>query len=150
MTSSTVVGRATSKTQSVSEAFSIGTRTARPFSLPCSSGKISPIAVAEPVEVGISERLEARARRRSLCGASTTTWVLVMSWRVVIWPWRIPIPSWITLTTGARQLVVQEAAVRMSCRASSAGSSLTPTTTFRAPSSLTGAATTTFVTPCSK
>ena len=65
--------------------------------------------------VGISERLAARARRRSLCGASTTVWVLVMSCSVVIAPWRMPMPSWITLTTGARQLVVQEAAVSESC-----------------------------------
>ena len=69
------------------------------------------IAVAEPVVVGMSERLLARARRRSECGASTTVWVLVMSWIVVICPWRMPSPSWITLTTGARQLVVHEAAV---------------------------------------
>ena len=109
-----MVGRSTSKTQSVSDAFSIGTRTATPLSFPSSSGKISPIAVADPVVVGISERLAARARRRSLCGASTTVWVLVMSCRVVIAPWRMPIPSWITLTTGARQLVVQEAAVSRS------------------------------------
>ena len=54
------------------------------------------------------------------------------------------------LDHGARQLVVQDAAVRMSCRASSAGSSLTPTTTFSAPCSLTGAATMTLRTPRSK
>ncbi len=64
------MARATSNTQSVSDALSSGTRTARPFSLPSSSGKISPIAVADPVVVGISETLAARARRRSLCGAS--------------------------------------------------------------------------------
>ena len=40
---------------------------------------IVPLSVADPVLVGMSERLEARARRRSLCGASTTVWVLVMS-----------------------------------------------------------------------
>ncbi len=44
----------------------------------------------------------------------------------------MPMPSWITFTTGARQFVVQEAAVSMSCRAGSDGSSLTPTTTFSA------------------
>ena len=103
----------------MSEAFSSGTRTASPFSLPSSSGKISPIAVAEPVVVGISETLAARARRRSLCGASTTACVLVRSCSVVIEPRSIPIPSWITLTTGARQLVVHEAAVTMSCSAGS-------------------------------
>ena len=115
MTSSTVVGRATSKTQSVSDALSSGTRTARPSSLPCSSGKIRPIAVAEPVVVGISDRLAARARRRSLCGASTIVCVLVMSCSVVIEPRWMPMPSWMTLTTGARQFVVHDAAVTMSC-----------------------------------
>ena len=30
---------------------------------------------------------------------------------VVIWPWRMPIASCSTFTTGARQLVVQDAAV---------------------------------------
>ena len=61
--------------------------------------------------VGISDRQAARARRRSLWGASTIVCVFVMSWMVVMTPWRMPMPSWITLTTGARQLVVQEAAV---------------------------------------
>ena len=37
-TSSALVSRATSKTQSVSEAFNMGTRTANPFNLPLSSG----------------------------------------------------------------------------------------------------------------
>ena len=119
LTSSTLVGRATSKTQSVSEAFSSGTRIAIPCRRPSSSGKISPIAVAEPVVVGINEREAARARRRSVCGASTTLWLFVMSCSVVIWPWRSPIPSWSTLTTGARQFVVQEAAVTTSCRSQS-------------------------------
>jgi hypothetical protein len=42
----------TSKTQSVKLALSNGTRTARPLSLPLSSGYISTMAVALPVEVG--------------------------------------------------------------------------------------------------
>ena len=69
--------------------------------------------------VGINDRLLARARRRSLCGASTTTCVFVMSWIVVITPCLMPIDSWITLTTGARQFVVQEAAVSRRCFAGS-------------------------------
>ena len=72
---------------------------------------MSPIAVADPVVVGISETLAARALRRSLCGASMSVWVLVMSCSVVISPCRIPMPSWITFTTGARQFVVHDAAV---------------------------------------
>ena len=71
------------------------------------------MAVADPVLVGISELSAERARRRSLCGASTTTWVLVTSWMVVMTPRSIPIRSWSTFTTGARQLVVHEAAVTM-------------------------------------
>ncbi len=70
-----------------------------------------PMAVAEPVVVGISDINAERARRRSLCGASTMVWVLVTSWTVVMTPCRIPMLSWTTLTTGARQFVVQEAAV---------------------------------------
>ena len=69
------------------------------------------MAVALPVVVGCSDSMAERARRRSLCGASVTTFVLVGSWIVVIWPWRMPRASWITLTTGAKQFVVQEAAV---------------------------------------
>ncbi len=42
-----------SKTASVKEAFKRGTLTACPFSLPFSSGKISAIALADPVVVGI-------------------------------------------------------------------------------------------------
>ena len=77
------------------------------------------MAVAEPVVVGISDSVAARARRRSLCGASTSVCVLVMSCSVVIAPWRMPMPSWITLTMGARQFVVHDAAVTTSCRAGS-------------------------------
>ena len=69
------------------------------------------IAVALPVVVGCIESIAERARRKSLCGASTTTLVLVGSWMVVICPWRMPMPSWTTFTTGARQLVVHDAAV---------------------------------------
>ena len=114
-----MVGRATSNTASVSDAFSSGTRTASPSSLPCSSGKISPIAVADPVVVGISDIAAARARRRSLCGASTIVCVFVMSCSVVIEPRSMPMPSWMTLTTGARQFVVHDAAVTTSWRSGS-------------------------------
>jgi hypothetical protein len=69
------------------------------------------IAVAEPVDVGISELSADRARRRSLCGASTITWVLVTSWTVVIAPRSMPTRSCSTFTTGARQFVVHDAAV---------------------------------------
>jgi hypothetical protein len=71
------------------------------------------MAVALPVVVGARLSIALRARRRSLCGASTTRLVLVGSWMVVIWPWRMPMASCTTFTTGARQLVVHEAAVTM-------------------------------------
>jgi hypothetical protein len=77
------------------------------------------MAVALPVVVGARLSIALRARRRSLCGASTTRLVLVGSWMVVIWPWRMPMFSCTTFTTGARQLVVHEAAVTMRCRAGS-------------------------------
>ena len=77
------------------------------------------IAVAEPVEVGTRELSAERARRRSLWGASTITWVLVTSWMVVMTPRSMPMPSWSTFTTGARQLVVHDAAVTMRCTAGS-------------------------------
>jgi hypothetical protein len=70
-----------------------------------------PMAVALPVVVGMSERPAARARRRSLCGASMIVCVLVASCTVVIAPCSMPRPSWMTFTTGARQLVVQDALV---------------------------------------
>ena len=77
------------------------------------------IAVAEPVVVGIRLLRAERARRASAAGRSTIVWVLVTSWSVVIEPWRMPISSCSTLTTGARQLVVQLAAVTMRCSAGS-------------------------------
>ena len=40
-----------------------------------------------------NDSIAERARRRSLCGASVTTLVLVGSWMVVIWPWRMPTAS---------------------------------------------------------
>merc|ERR1712038_798877 len=66
LTSSTVVGVSTSKTQSVRDALSSGTRTARPLSLPLSSGYISTMAVADPVDVGQRLSIPDRALRRSL------------------------------------------------------------------------------------
>ena len=76
------------------------------------------IAVADPVVVGIRFISADRARRMSLAGRSTMVWVLVTSWIVVIEPWRMPSASWITFTTGARQFVVQEAAVTSACEPS--------------------------------
>ena len=69
------------------------------------------MAVALPVVVGARLSMALRARRRSLWGASTTRLVLVGLWMVVICPCRMPRFSWTTFTTGARQFVVQDAAV---------------------------------------
>mmetsp|Transcript_22242 Transcript_22242/g.48867 ORF Transcript_22242/g.48867 Transcript_22242/m.48867 type:complete len:316 (-) Transcript_22242:3-950(-) len=149
-TSSTVVSLFTSNTQSVRDPFSSGTRTASPFSLPFRSGKMSATAVADPVEVGARLIRPARARRRSdflLLQASTNVWVLVTLCTVVMQPCLIPRFSLMTLTTGARQFVVQEAAVTMWFLAGSYSLSLHPTTMFRMPSDLTGAETRIFFTP---
>lgn len=50
---------------SVIDELSIGTRIARPLSLPLSSGKTSATAVAEPVEVGARLSIPLRARLKS-------------------------------------------------------------------------------------
>jgi hypothetical protein len=42
---------------------------------------------------GCNDSIAERARRKSLCGASTTTLVSVGLWIVVIWPWRTPTAS---------------------------------------------------------
>ena len=59
-------------------------------------------------------------------------------------------PSWITLTTGARQLVVQDAAVTMRCCAGSKRWWFTPITMLSVPADLIGAVTTTRFTPWSR
>ena len=65
LTSSTVVARLAVKVRSTSETLMVGTRTAKPSSLPLSSGSTSPTAAAAPVLVGISDMVAERARRRS-------------------------------------------------------------------------------------
>ena len=90
-----------------------------------------------------------RQRRRSFFLAlamSTIGCVPVRLCTVVIMPLSMPSSAWITLITGAMQLVVHEAAVQMTCSAVSF-SSLTPTTTLSTDGSLTGADTTTRFTP---
>ena len=52
LTSSTVVSRPTVKVRSVAEPVGIGTRSAKPSSLPLSCGSTRRIAFAAPVEVG--------------------------------------------------------------------------------------------------
>ena len=79
LTLSAVVDVFSSNTQSVSEALTSGTLTASPLIRPSNSGNILVIAVAEPVLVGIRERLLARARLKSEWYSSSTLCVLVKS-----------------------------------------------------------------------
>ena len=55
--------RSTSTVRSTSDAVGTGTRTAKPWSRPASSGMMRPIALAAPVEVGIRLTAALRARR---------------------------------------------------------------------------------------
>merc|ERR1712238_443996 len=71
-----------------------------------------PTAFAAPVEEGMRLETAARPPRQSLppfAGPSTTSWVAVLAWTVVMRPSAMPYFSWMTLAMGARQLVVQEA-----------------------------------------
>ena len=77
LTSSLLVGRAASKVRSTTETLIVGTRIAKPSSLPFNSGSTSPTAAAAPVFVGIIDMVAERARRRSLWKTSVRTWSLV-------------------------------------------------------------------------
>ena len=92
-----------------------GARTEMPSTLPFSSGRTSPIALAAPVEVGIRLIAAARARRRSSCGRSRICWSFVYAWIVVMKPCSIVNVSWSTLAIGATQFVVHEAFETMLC-----------------------------------
>ena len=109
LTSSTEVSRPATIVRSTTEPVGTGARTAKPCSLPLSSGITSPIAFAAPVEAGTRLIAAARARRRSLCGASWRRWSAVYAWIVVIRPFSMPTVSCRTFATGARQLVVHDA-----------------------------------------
>lgn len=79
-----------------------------------------------------------------LLGPSTVFWVAVVAWTVVIRPSTIPNLSLMTLTSGARQLVVHEALLT-TVRSFVYFSSLTPITNMGA--SAEGAEMTTFLAP---
>lgn len=98
--------------KSTHDTFTVGTRNAIPVSLPFNSGSTIPTAFAAPVEDGIIFIEAARPARQSfppLEDESTTCWVAVAEWIVVINPSAIPHLVWITLAMGAKQLVVHEA-----------------------------------------
>jgi hypothetical protein len=108
-TSSSVVARRAVKVRSTSETLMVGTRTAKPSSLPFSSGSTRPTAAAAPVLAGIIDMVAERARRKSLWNTSVSTWSFVYAWIVVMMPATTPIASCSGFTSGARQLVVHEA-----------------------------------------
>ena len=60
--------------KSVIEPSGTGTRSEVPSSLPFIASSTRPVARAAPVEVGTMLIAAARARRRSLCGPSTSIW----------------------------------------------------------------------------
>ena len=83
--------------------------------MPFSSGKISAIALADPVVVGIKLCMHPLALLKSPLYKSTGTCVFVTSWIVVIAPCLIEKFSLTTFTMGAKQLVVHDAAVINLC-----------------------------------
>ena len=89
------------------------------------------MARAAPVFVGVMLSVAARARRRSPLVPSSSSWSRVKAWMVVISPPDTPNDSCSTDSTGARQLVVQEAADTTWWRSGSYKASFTPTTTVR-------------------
>src|SRR5512135_3300441 len=118
-----------------------------PVSFLFSSGSTLPTALAAPVEDGMMfSRIPRPPRQSFLDGPSTVFWVAVAACTVVIRPRLMPQLSFSTLATGARQLVVQEAAETMAWPAYL--SWFTPYTNIGV-SSLDGADCTTFLAPAS-
>ena len=119
LTSSAVGSAPSCTTRSTIEPIGTGARIDMPSTLPSSSGSTTPIARAAPVEVGMRLIAAARARRRSLCGRSSTCWSFVYAWIVVMKPRSIPKRSCSTLASGATQFVVQDAFETIACRSGS-------------------------------
>merc|ERR1719272_48970 len=108
--SSRVAGLASLTVRSTTETSAVGTRKAMPVSLPLSSGMTLPTALAAPVAAGMMFWPAPRPSRHPLAlGPSTTFWVAVYAWTVVMRPSTMPYSSLMTLASGARQLVVHEA-----------------------------------------
>src|SRR4030065_245927 len=103
-----------STVRSTTDTSEVGTRKAMPVSLPWRSGTTTPTALAAPVEDGMMFSRMPRPPRQSLDeGPSTVFCVAVAACTVVIRPRLMPQLSCRTLATGARQLVVQDAAEMM-------------------------------------
>mmetsp|Transcript_11105 Transcript_11105/g.23536 ORF Transcript_11105/g.23536 Transcript_11105/m.23536 type:complete len:244 (-) Transcript_11105:238-969(-) len=110
--SSLVAAFSVRKVKSTMETSAVGIRIAIPVNFPLSSGRTFPTALAAPVEAGMELFKAQRPARQSfppLAGPSTTNWLAVPAWIVVMRPSVIPNLSFKTLARGARQLVVQEA-----------------------------------------
>ncbi len=71
-TSSLVTFLSSVATKSIIETSGVGTRKARPFIFPSSSGKAKVAATAAPVVVGTMLNAAERARRKSLCCMSSS------------------------------------------------------------------------------
>merc|ERR1719254_73734 len=111
MMSSYLVSVSNSQVRSTTETSTVGTRKAMPVSLPFMTGYAFATALAAPVDDGMMLAEAARPARQSLpfIVLSTTACEAVAAWTVVINPLTMPNFSLITLTRGARPLVVQEA-----------------------------------------
>merc|ERR1719409_911876 len=146
--SSYVVGASSSHVRSTTDTSTVGTRKAMPVSLPFMTGYAFATALAAPVEDGMMLAEAARPARQSLpfIELSTTAWEAVAAWTVVIRPCLIPNFSLMTLTRGARPLVVHEAqeTTFISVLYSSV---LTPTTMVGVSASFAGAEMMTFFAP---
>merc|ERR1711966_23526 len=108
--SSYVVAFFNLQVKSTTETSMVGTRNAIPVSLPAREGMTLVTALAAPVDDGMIFPEAARPPRQSLREEeSTTAWVAVMAWTVVMRASSISNSSWMALTMGARPLVVQDA-----------------------------------------
>merc|ERR1719446_1555104 len=106
-------------------------------------------ALAAPVEDGMMLAEAARPARQSLpfIELSTTACEAVEAWTVVMRPCLMPNFSLMTLTRGARPLVVHEAQETTAIDLESYSSVLTPTTMVGVSASLAGAEMITFLAP---
>merc|ERR1719171_188431 len=108
--SSYVVSFSKLHVKSTTDTSGVGTRNAMPVSLPLSAGSTTPTALAAPVDAGMMFWPAPRPPRQSLPdGPSTVFCVAVVACTVVMRPSTMPYVSWMTLASGARQLVVHEA-----------------------------------------
>merc|ERR1719174_888543 len=109
--SSYVVPVSRSQVRSTTDTSTVGTRKAMPVSLPFMTGYAFATALAAPVEEGMMLAEAARPARQSLpfIELSTTACEAVAAWTVVMRPCLMPNFSLMTLTRGARPLVVHEA-----------------------------------------